>query len=256
MLVMEAAILGKLLHAVVIDRAPLWFDGYGSQDHLKAFLQALRREFPKRWGRKIRFIPEMHDSEESRAALIQAGFKHQPGSSYQTYIMDLSKSLDDIKAGLKKRWRNALTKAEKNKMEIQWDQDLTHLEWLLKAYNLDRKIKLYDGPSVNITRALAKGLHAKGDLLLGRAVAGGQTIGAVLIFCHGRGATYQIGWNAQAGRDLGAHYILLWSALEQLKQRGIDSFDLGGVNDKDAKGVKIFKQGLGGAELRLPGIYS
>lgn len=256
MITLEASILNKALHAVVIDRAPLWYEGYGSLDHFKAFSNALRTEFPKRWGRKMRFIPEAQDGPETQRILCEAGFKHQTGSSYQTYMLDLARSEEQLRAGFKKRWRNALSKAEKNSLELQWDNGAEHLEWLLKAYTLDKAAKGYDGPSAASTRGLAHAFQVKGDLLLGRALKDGKAIAAILIFCHGRGATYQIGWNSQAGRDLGAHYILLWNALAQLKQRGVVTFDLGGVNDKDAKGVKTFKEGLGGTELRLLGIYA
>ena len=80
-------------------------------------------------------------------------------------------------------------------------------------------------------------------------------IAAVMIFIHGRGATYQAGWTTPYGRDKGAHHLLLWQAIVALKQRGVTSFDLGG-HTHDNEGLMRFKQGLGGHEITLIGSYS
>ena len=93
-------------------------------------------------------------------------------------------------------------------------------------------------------------------MLIGRALSDDKAIGAILIFCHGQGATYQIGWSGKAGRDQGAHYLLLWDAISVLQNKGVKDFDLGGVNEDEAKGVKRFKSGMGGRLVSLPGIYS
>ncbi len=254
--ILEVGILKNLIHAVIIDRAPLWYDGYGSPAHLAAFLKTLRAEFPRRFGRKIRFIPEIRDSAATQTLMKDAGFIHQPASSYQTLILDLNKPLDDLRADFKKRWRNALTKAEKQGLKVEWDDSGQHLTSFLKAYIHDRAAKGYDGPSVKLIQELAKTTLPRREMLIGRALDKGQLIGAVLIFCHGRGSTYQIGWNTDLGREKGAHYALLWDALKTLKTRNIHTFDLGGVNDDTAKNVKNFKEGMGGRLLSLPGLYS
>ena len=40
-----------------------------------------------------------------------------------------------------------------------------------------------------------------------------------------------------------------------LKEKGYRDLDLGGVNDGDAKGVKLFKEGMGGTTVTLIGHY-
>ena len=56
--------------------------------------------------------------------------------------------------------------------------------------------------------------------------------------------------------ELGAHNLMLWQAALKLKAQGKTVFDLGGVNDEDAKNVKAFKEGMGGEHIVLAGLYS
>jgi len=91
--------------------------------------------------------------------------------------------------------------------------------------------------------------------MIGSALLDNQPIAGILLFTHGLSATYQIGYTSDVGRENRAHYALLWSALEKLKERGINYFDLGGVNEKGAKGVKIFKKGMGGTIEKTLGLY-
>lgn len=252
---LEAGILWNAIHGVILDRGPLWFDGYGSLEHFEAVCRALAIKFPSRFGRKRRFIPEIEDSLEARDILHKTGFRHREGSAYQTYMLDLTPDADALHKGLKKRWRNSLTKAQKQNLDIRVDDKGQLLLPFLKAYTLQKAQKGYDGPSVSLIEAITKYAIPRGELLICQAYKNEKPISGILLFTHGRGATYQIGWNTNAGRENGAHYVLLWTALEKLKQRGIENLDLGGINDEDAKSLKTFKEGLGGHLLRLPGIF-
>jgi lipid II:glycine glycyltransferase (peptidoglycan interpeptide bridge formation enzyme) len=91
--------------------------------------------------------------------------------------------------------------------------------------------------------------------MIGRVVKGNKALAAAAILCHGKAATYQVGWSSRAGREASANHLLLWQALGLLKDKGITDFDLGGVNDDTAKGIKQFKAGLGGDLQRLAGLY-
>ncbi len=254
--IQEVGILNNLIHAVILDRGPLWFDGFGSLNHFQKFCQTFAAEFPARFGRKRRFIPEIENSPKISEILREAGFVKVKGSAYQTLILDLTPPLDALRAGLKPQWRGPLSKAERSDLNIEWDDKGEHLSWFLTGYTLDRQKKGYEGPSVKLIRALAREALKRGEIMIGRALKDKAPIGTILLFCHGRGATYQIGWTTQAGRDLHAHNVLLWEAVKRLKNMEFTSLDLGGINDETAKGVKTFKEGLGGRLLTLPGLYS
>jgi lipid II:glycine glycyltransferase (peptidoglycan interpeptide bridge formation enzyme) len=72
---------------------------------------------------------------------------------------------------------------------------------------------------------------------------------------HGDAATYHVGWSDAAQRLPGAHNLLLWQAMLQLRQAGVRRIDLGGVNTGRSAGVARFKIGTGGDVEVLAGTY-
>lgn len=252
---MEARYLGGLIHGITLDRGPVWFAGFGGAHHVKAFFDEFNRLFPQRWGRRRRIIPEIADSPVARKMLESAGLE-RVGEGYQTYLLDLTRDLDDLRAGLAQKWRNVVNKAERTAgLTVEWDHQARQMPWFLKIYGQDKGRRGYAGPAPGFLDHLARLMTPSGDMVIGRAVQDGAAIAAVLIAIHGAGATYLAGWTGEAGRAAGAHHKLLWEALGMLQQRGIREFDLGGYNDADAATIGQFKQGMGGAPYRLAGRY-
>ena len=253
--IFEAGLFGKLLHAVILDRGPLWFDGFNTPENVEAFLVEFNRQFPARFGRKRRFIPEIENSNEVLNLFTKHGFQKTSVSNFETIWLDLTPDLEILRTNLKKNWRGVLQKAEKENITIEWDNKGAHFPWLMQNYAADRMTKGYDGPSVKLLKALAETFIPRGEMLIARALVNGKPIAGIMLLCHGMGATYQIGFSDKTGRTKGAHHILLWHALEYLKQNGITDLDLGGVNNETAKGVKQFKMGMGGTLFSNPGQY-
>lgn len=255
--VLEAGVWNNMLHAVILDRGPLWFEGFGSAEHIGAFFRAFNKEFPRRLGRRRRIMPEAaHETEildMFRNNGLCPNLRIRP---YQTCWLGLAKDIETVHMNLKKNWRNSLSKAERSGLEIEWDESGKSLSWLLKIYALDKAQREYGGPSPRYLSVLAEECRKEENLLIARATLDARPIAAILILCHGQGATYQAGWTSEEGRKCAAHHLLLWDALGFLKERGIRDLDLGGVNDESAAGVKIFKEGMGGELAVLAGLYS
>lgn len=247
--ILEVGFLKNLIHAVILDRGPLWFDGFGEKAHIEAFFNEFNRQFPNRIGRKRRIIPET-DIELASSAY------QKNGNGYQTIWLDLGQGEETLRANLKKNWRGTLQKAENTDFTLEWDSKGDHFQWLLQNYAVDKEAKGYDGLSVKLLKTLAKYYLPRGELVIGKASLNGKGVAGILILCHGSAATYQIGFTTPEGRDNGAHHLLLWQALGVLKFKRIRDFDLGGINDETAKGVKRFKEGLGGKAITISGMYS
>ena len=244
-----------LLHIVTLDRGPLWFDGYGSPQDWCDFFECFDAAFPKRLGRFRRVMPETPPLEPLDSHLKSLNFKAK-SSGYQSIWLDLRPELQTIRSGLKQKWRNRLNAAEKTDIQIRCDDAHLHIDWLIDQYMEDRRLKKYAGASPKIIRNLFNYSDPRNETLLLRATQNNDTIAAILVFKHGRSATYQIGWSGALGRKTNAHYLLLWSAIESLQNDGIDWFDLGGINLEQAEGVTKFKQGLGGEDFQLIGLYT
>lgn len=249
--IQENSLLWGGLHVMTLDRGPLWFNGFGSDAHWQGFAEALNAEFPKRFGRKRRFMPEYWQKDHKQFDLWT---KSDQSRLYKTYFMDLTPELDKIRSKLKQKWRNILNKSEKKGLTIQIDDKLVTFGQLLRNYTIDRADKNYAGASTKFLASLAKFAGFNGDCLILNALQGQTIIASILVFKHGKGATYQVGWTNDKGRESAAHHLLLWEAVKILKGKGIITFDLGGYND-ETEGVKRFKKGLGGQDIELIGRY-
>jgi len=252
--IFEAGILWNRFHAVILDRGPLWFEGFGTALHVKRFFDELNKQIPQRWGRKRRILPETEDGPTAQKLISQTGLNFF-GKGYETIWLDLAPDADTLRANLKSNWRNKLSKAERAGLTIEWDTTGKHLSWLTGIYAADKSIRAYGGPSPQFLRKYGPLLAAKGDLLVGRALKDGEPIAFVLFARHGRSATYLVGWSSVDGRENAAHHLLLWEGALVLKEKGIKELDLGGINDDGAEGIKIFKEGLGGRNVRYVGHY-
>lgn len=254
--ILEAGLLKNLIHGVILDRGPLWLEDYGTAAHFKAFCECFNREFPKRWGRRRRFIPEIETSPAVLEILNEAGF-HQNNKVelYQTNFLDLTSNQEALYSHLKKNWRGSLKKAKESHLTCQWDCDLSAIRWFIEYYAQNKQQKGYADPSPRLLWELCKVFEKKKHAIVGKASHNDTVVAAVLILCHGRGATYQAGWTTDLGKKKSAHHFLLWDAIERLQAKDIGHFDLGGFDEQETPGIAKFKKGMGGQIITLPGMF-
>lgn len=252
--IFEAGVLWNRIHAVIIDRGPLWFEGFGNAMQVKCFFDELNRQFPQRWGRKRRILPETEDGPTAAKMISQTGLQLS-GKGYETIWLDLTHDAETLRGNMKSNWRNKLSKAERADFHVEWDRTGTHLNWLTGIYAADKEARGYAGPSPELLRRYGPLLAARGDLLIGRALIDKNPVAFVLLAAHGRSATYLAGWSSEEGREVAAHHLLLWQGALMLKEKGIKELDLGGINDDSAEGIKTFKEGFGGRAVRYVGHY-
>lgn len=253
----EVGVLRNAIHALNLDRGPLWFDGYQSLETGIAFFEEFARQFPRRFGRKMRIMPELSRDPVGRRKLQDCGYVRKDGvQDYETIWVDLTPDEDTLRARLNGKWRNVLSKAERVGLTVTHDRDLETLDEFLIAHDADKAAKGYDGASPKFLRTLIGFMGPRDEAVILNAEHKGETIASILVLVHGCAATYLVGWTTDAGRRTGAHHKLLWEAMVRLKARGVKDFDLGGVNDDGAAGVKKFKLGLGGEPTHLIGMYS
>ena len=53
----EHRYIGGLIHGVTLDCGPVWFKGHDTKDNFTAFSETFNETYPKRLGRKRRWIP-------------------------------------------------------------------------------------------------------------------------------------------------------------------------------------------------------
>lgn len=236
-----------------IYRGPLWIHDEIPGEMQKLALSLLRKRYRLRSARPVTFHPELEDTDTHRAQMSAAGFR-RIAEGYRTIWLDLSHSLDALRADQHQNWRNALVQGERAGLTVIDDRNCTRLPWLIENHTTHMDLGGYRGASGALLDALVKHGNETAGLRLLVAEHEGEPVAGVLLAIHGSAATYLVGWTGEAGRDLRATHLLLWHAVETLKADGKSWFDLGGISD-EAPGVMRFKRGLGGTETTLVGGY-
>lgn len=238
------------LHHVSVTRGPLWFKGSGNVQDMKSFLFALKVAFPKRFLRRLSWMPEWSFPEEQALHFVEENGLKETKQSFETLWIDLTPSMDELKRRLHRKWRNHLHKAERSTLEIAVDFKGTHLEYFLRAYDLFKAQKKFEGPDgVFFKHEIEAALPFKNAIILW-ARLGGVPVAGVVVMKHGNSASYRVSWNTKEGRANNAHFLLLWKAMEILKTANIETFDLGGILPDDKDGLNIFKLGMNGERFK------
>ncbi len=241
------------LTPVRILRGPLWLEPELANGERQGVLGLVKRQFRLARRELLIWSPELPEGPESRALMRACGAR-QMVTGASTLVLELGRPVESLRAGLHGKWRNALTAAEQAGLKVRRAADRRSFTWLVEQAEAHRRRVTYFGPPAALIRALAQAASEEEVLVL-TARAGRERIAGVLLFVHGRTATYSLAWSGPEGRRRRAHNLLLWRAILELRERGLRWLDLGGVNPARAPGVARFKMGLGGRVHTLSGTY-
>ncbi len=242
---------GRLGAVALCSRGPVWLRDLDTDDKARV-CRALRQSLPLRGLRFLLLTPDEPAGLPNGLSPLR---RVMTGMS--TVTLDLTQETDALRAGFEVRWRNRLASSERSGLEIQRvGTNPNQFRWLVDADIEQRKDKGLAGlPAPFFERyALARSPSGKALLTL-RADAGRERVAAMMFLIHGTAATYEIGWTSERGRELHAHNLILWNAMQMLKSQGVRKLDLGGVNTQRSAGLARFKLGTGGRVLTLAGTY-
>ena len=200
-------------------------------------------------------IPEV-PNDAQYIGILNKFYTQVSPDGYQTVLVDLKKSEEDLRAGLHSKWRNQLRKAEKSGVEFSLDETGESFPRFMLNYKMDQYMKSYKNLSARHVKLYFKMFSQAGGAFLAHIGSPDDPLASALVFVHGNTATWQIGWLSDEGRKICANHLLLYKIVTILKERHITCFDLGGVNDADASGIKHFKMGMGGTLVASAGLYS
>lgn len=241
------------IHLIDIKRGPLWFQ-LPTTETLIEFADLLTKEFPKRLGRRLTWLPEFDFNESNQNLafdrLRKKGFKLQK-HSYITSFVDLLLPEEELKKKLDQKWRNSLNKALRENLELKIDKNLKQTTIFFQHYNAHLLQKKYKGPTDRFLKQEFIELEKMNEIFYLWAFKSSTPISAIAISINGNTASYRIGWNTEEGRKSNAHYLLLWNAIIQSKKNGLSNFDLGGFLPSEAPGVTTFKEKINGQKIQM-----
>ncbi len=234
-------------------RGPVWAPDL-SPEARHALYRRLRRELPAPRLRVTLFSP---DRTAAELAPAEVGGLLRVMTGYSTVVLDLRQNPETLRAAFDGKWRNRLVKAETEKrLQVHVNSNVPKCRELLEREGNQRESRNFHGlPTDFVVHWIDAAASPAAAFVIARADLDGTTVAAMLFLLHGSVSTYHIGWANDAGRELNAHNLLLWRAMQGLRERGIASVDLGGVNTHALPGISRFKLGTGGAVRTLAGTY-
>ena len=242
---------GSLGAVALCTRGPIWLKPLSPVDEAQVYA-AIKKTIPLRGLRLVLFTPEItvgqaHGLSPWRRVL----------TGMSTVMLDLTPSVDSLRAQLDKRWRHRLVGGEASEMTIhRVGTNPSQFRWVLETEMQQRRKKGLEGlPMEFFEHYVASRAQTAKTILTLRADMGRDRIAAMMFLIHGEAAIYHVGWTTDKGRDLHVHNLLLWKAIEELKSRGIRKLDLGGVNTIRSAGIARFKMSTGGEVITLAGTY-
>lgn len=236
-----------------LTRGPLFLADL-SPVETAAVLHLVKARYPIARLNFFLWTPELPDGAESEALMRAAGLRRMV-TGYSTVWLDLTRSVEDLRASLHVKWRNQLHAAEGEKLRVRSAFGGAPMDWLLKRHDAHRRRRRFRAPAGAFVAAIAEAGRDRKAVETFTAYAGSEPLAAILTIRHGRAATYYVGWTGPEGRAKHAHNLLLWQAVLRLKEQGVEWLDLGGVDGLHMPGVSRFKLGLGGELATLSGTY-
>jgi len=206
----------------------------------------------------VRADPEVGIDAPYGAALMQPPWRAAPKvQPPMTRIIDLAVGEDALRAGLRRKHRQYVNKAERDGVTIERIDGSASSELIGPA--LAEFNRIYGATAARagfVARDPAYyervwALFApSGRAWLRFALLDGRRVATLFGFTCGERVVESYGGMTDAGADARANYLLKWSALADFSRGGFAVYDLWGLA---TGGIRQFKEGFGGAEVAYVG---
>jgi hypothetical protein len=232
---------------------PLW-KRRGQQieiEHFSQALRAIRQEFVLNQGLVLRIFPIVIDDVDASfsAVLAEEGFSAKQGESRpRTILMDLGSALDDLRAGMGGNWKRNLKVALKANSEVvEGTDDSLFADFIAMYKEMVSRKQFVEPNDIHQFREIQSRLPEKLKMKVMLAKSNGEVSAGLICSVMGDTAVYLFGATSNAGMKSSGSYLLHWKLLEKLKQEGIRTYNLNGINSEKNPGTYKFKNDLAGS---------
>ncbi|MBQ6354992.1 peptidoglycan bridge formation glycyltransferase FemA/FemB family protein [Candidatus Saccharibacteria bacterium] len=205
----------------------------------------------------VRVRPQLELSDKSQKLFRDLGLKKAPMYLSVEYagILDLTKSEDEILAGMRQRLRRALRKGAKNNIEVTTSTDPKDIHTFYEIQLQTAKRHDFVSFSEDFLTKQFQAFAPNGEAVLYTAKHEGEILAQNFMIFYGNEASYHYGVSSELGTKLSGAPLLHMQAMRDARERGIKRYSFWGiVAEDDTKhrfyGVSQFKRGFGVSELK------
>ena len=217
--------------------------------------RALHQEYVCKRGLLLQILPNVFVGSR-RAALFQSSFsrftQEPPASAnaYRTFILDLGLPIEDLRKNLDKKWRNQLTRSEKNGLKVVTGNGTDEYRRFCLMYEQMQQRKGFES-TVDIEEfaRIQEDLRETQRMRILICELDGISVAGLVASAMGDSAIYLLGATSDDGLNAKGAYLLQWKLIQWLKESGIKWYDLGGIDPEWNPGVYSFKKGLSGTDV-------
>lgn len=215
-------------------------------------LQALTQHYQSRTNAvALRIAPLLENSEEYTSLFSSLGFRPSPMHVHAelTWVLDISKPEETLLSEMRKTTRNAITKAQKEGVEVEI---LSHPAALERFWPLYEQTKTRHGfvPfHKEFIQSQAQIFGKDNMMFFAVATYQGQDVAAAMLIQFGDTVFYYHG--ASTKMTVPAAQLLQWEAIKEAKRRGATRYNFWGIAPENEPnhpfaGITVFKKGFGG----------
>lgn len=244
---------------------PLWRQSEAENDGVvfQQMLCALYGEYVKKRGLFLRIFP--NEADEGANPLVgilrEHGFRlHASVPPYRTFIINLAFSMDELRRGLKRQWRQNLQRAENNGLRVIHERDHRGYPTFVDLYrDMKTRKDFQSGVDIGEFGRIQEDLSDRFKMEVMLCESDGEPVAGIVISRIGKTAICLLAAATEKALELRAAYLLQYQAIEWLKGMGVRWYDLGGIDREKNPGGYQYKSGLSGKcgrEVRYIGQYT
>ena len=215
---------------------------------LRDMIIALREIYVHRQSMLLRVTPWEFENNEQRAAIRAAGLgENLAAERLRTAALDLSPSMDQLRASLSRHWRYNLKVAEKNELELREGFSGYLMNDFLALYADMRRRKGEDEiPPLDYLPQVQRQLPEGSKLRIAICRHAGVPVAGLVVSAMGSKAFAVAAATGTAGMDVRGSYLVQWRMIQWLKDHKVGWYDLARINERTHPGTTQFKLGLSG----------
>ncbi len=197
---------------------------------------ALDVEYVRKRKLFLRILPNAFVGSQ-RAAAVQSAFRRfdpepsSPDNMYRTFLLDLAPGLEELRKRLDKKWRNQLSRAEKNNLKVIAGSGSDEYRTFCLIYNQMRKRKTFE-TTVDVEEfgRIQEDLVEPHRMRILICEDRGVPVAGLVASAMGDSAIYLLGATSDDGLNSKGSYLLQWTMIKWLKEKRIRWYDLGGID--------------------------
>jgi len=227
-----------------------WLPGgvAGRTDAVNQQLADTIRKLRQAW---IHYIRIAFPSDHRRGIAYEEPWvpsKRRVGAS-RSVVLDLTLSSDQLLAAAGPNWRRNLKRARKTSVVVR----PLGVEDAAAVDQLQQVMVRYKGIQPRLAVSGGELLLSLGESMIAIGVLeDGELLSVRAVGAFGSVARDLIAATSPSGRQIYSSYLATWTLVERLKEVGVTTYDLGGIDEEDNLGVANFKLGTGGKVIRYP----